>query len=108
MKHAKKTTASKAPTSPIIFNDRCIACGTCMQFCKNNVLEMDTDGKPLVANPRNCPPDCRTCARLCPTGAATFQDEEFFITYLKKRLASTKPLQPYGGEIFRCCEKHAP
>lgn len=107
MKEAKKTTVRKTPVSPIIFHDRCVACGTCMQFCKNDVMEMDADGKPLITSPWNCPAGCRTCARLCPTGAATFQDEEHFITYLQKRLSSTKP-PPYPAEAFRCNDKHCP
>jgi len=88
----KKPAAKKPPVSPIIFTERCVGCGTCMQFCKHDVIEADAeDGKPRIKSPWNCPVGCRTCARLCPTGAATFQDEEFFITYLKKRLSSRPP-----------------
>lgn len=74
--------------NPTIDAEKCIGCKACVEFCKNDVLEFDeATGKTRVKNPYNCVVECRTCARLCPTGAITFPDEEAFIAYIKEKLA---------------------
>lgn len=72
---------------PIMVAQRCIGCKTCIRHCKSNVLSFErTTQRVRVKDSPGCPSACRTCARLCPTGAVTFSDEEAFVTYLKKRL----------------------
>lgn len=72
---------------PEIVTERCIGCKTCIRYCKSKVLVFDRATRRIrVKDSRCCPWECRTCARLCPTGAVTFSDEEAFVRYLKKRL----------------------
>lgn len=72
---------------PVIFAERCSGCKTCIKHCKSKVLAYDrATGRIRVKESPGCLPDCRICARLCPTGAVTFSDEEAFVSYLKKRL----------------------
>ncbi len=62
---------------PIIDRDRCIACGTCIAFCKHGVYEEDGNGQPLVVAPENCVEFCRGCAKICPAEAISyFGDDE--------------------------------
>lgn len=62
---------------PIIDRDQCIACGTCIEFCKHGVYEEGGNGQPVVVAPENCVEFCRGCAKICPTGAISyFGDDE--------------------------------
>lgn len=71
---------------PAIDPEKCIGCKTCVDFCKNDVLEFDEAvQKTRVNNPYNCVVECRTCARLCPTEAISFPDEEAFNAYITSR-----------------------
>jgi NAD-dependent dihydropyrimidine dehydrogenase PreA subunit len=72
---------------PDIDAEKCTGCRTCIDFCRNDVLEFDgATQKAKLKNPDNCVVECRTCARLCPAGAITFPDEEKFIAYIKEKL----------------------
>lgn len=76
---------------PTIDAKKCIGCKACVEFCKNDVLEFDeATGKTRVKNPYNCVVECRTCARLCPTEAITFPDEEAFVVYIKEKLEGVR------------------
>lgn len=75
--------------NPTIDPEKCIGCKVCVEFCKNDVLEFDeAKQKTRVKNPYNCVVECRTCARICPTGAITFPDEVAFIAYIREKLSN--------------------
>ncbi|MGC8837823.1 MAG: 4Fe-4S dicluster domain-containing protein [Anaerolineae bacterium] len=62
---------------PIIHEDLCIACGTCVEFCPHEVFVQLDGSTPQVVNPDNCVEFCRGCSKVCPEGAITyFGDEE--------------------------------
>ncbi len=72
---------------PVIIAERCAGCKTCIRHCKSKVLAYDRATQKIrIKDSSGCLLECRTCARLCPTGAVTFSDEEAFVVYLKKRL----------------------
>lgn len=56
---------------PIIDEDLCINCNTCVNFCQHNVFE-DGDPVPLVVNPENCVEFCRGCGKICPEEAISY------------------------------------
>ncbi len=77
----------KIPWYPTIDAEKCTGCRTCVEFCKNGVLEFDeTEQKVRVRAPYNCVVECRTCGRLCPAEAIRFPDEKGFAETLKKLL----------------------
>ena len=47
--------------------DCCIACGTCITECPDNVYDEGDDGKPINARDENCT-DCGICVNECPEG----------------------------------------
>lgn len=57
---------------PIIDRDKCMSCGTCVDFCPHGVYELDGDGPPTVKAPENCVEFCRGCARICPEEAISY------------------------------------
>lgn len=48
----------------------CVAprCGICIDVCPNDVLRLDSDGKPRIVYPSDCN-NCMTCVALCPVEA---------------------------------------
>ena len=48
----------------IINKKKCISCGTCVESCPANVLELECDGKPKVSALHECIV-CRNCQHLC-------------------------------------------
>lgn len=58
---------------PIINENSCIACGTCVVNCKAGVF--DRRRKPVVIKKENCIEGCKTCANVCPMKAITFFEE---------------------------------
>lgn len=56
---------------PIISEDLCINCNTCVDFCTHGVYESG-DFFPQVVNPDNCVEFCRGCSKICPTEAITY------------------------------------
>ncbi len=57
---------------PIIDEEQCISCGTCVEFCKNGVFVVGEDGLPQVVEPDNCVEFCRGCAKICPAEAISY------------------------------------
>jgi CDP-4-dehydro-6-deoxyglucose reductase len=58
---------------PIVDEDACIGCGTCVTGCGRLVYRFDYESKKaVVADPLNCMVGCVTCANTCPTKAISF------------------------------------
>ena len=78
----------EVPWFPVIEPDKCTGCRTCVDFCRNDVLEIDESaGKSRVKNPFNCVVECSACANLCPEGAITFIDSEHWAAFIKERVS---------------------
>lgn len=60
---------------PIIDEEKCTGCLTCVNFCPHEVYEVSDTGKPKVVNPENCVEFCRGCQRICPAGAISYFGE---------------------------------
>ena len=60
---------------PIIDEEKCIGCMTCVNFCPHGVFE-EVDGKPKVANPDRCVEFCRGCQKICDVRAIAFQGDD--------------------------------
>jgi len=56
---------------PIIDEEKCIGCNTCVDFCMKGVYENGNE-IPIVKRPENCIEFCMGCAKICPEGAITF------------------------------------
>jgi len=78
---------------PTIDTEKCIACLTCVRFCKQGVYA-EVDGKPKVVNPQNCVVGCRGCESACPMRAISHPSDEY-LEALKKNKKS--------DEISGCC-----
>jgi len=75
------------PWYPRIDADKCIGCRTCVEFCKNGVLEFDeATGKASVSSPFNCVVECSTCGRLCPAEAISFPEQAAFAEIIRRLL----------------------
>jgi NAD-dependent dihydropyrimidine dehydrogenase PreA subunit len=88
MKTWRGIPREEIPWYPTIDPDRCTGCRTCVDFCRNDVLDFDDDvGKSRVKNPCNCVVECSTCAKLCPEGAISFPEEGAWISFIKERMS---------------------
>lgn len=56
---------------PIINEDLCANCNTCVDFCPNGVYAAG-DFYPMVVKPENCVEFCRGCSKVCPNDAITY------------------------------------
>lgn len=82
------------PWYPTIDEAKCIGCRTCVDFCKNGVLEFDeATGKASVRSPFNCVVECSTCGRLCPAEAISFPDQKDFSEKIHYLLSSKVHVQ---------------
>lgn len=52
----------------LIFDDRCTGCARCVTVCPTDVLALDTDGKPRIADQAACQ-TCFMCELYCPGDA---------------------------------------
>ena len=90
MKTWRGIPREQIPWYPTIDPDKCTGCRTCVDFCRNDVLEFnEADGKTRVKNHYNCVVECSTCAKLCPEGAITFPEEVAWIAFIKNRMSRT-------------------
>jgi len=63
--------------NPIVDEDACIGCGTCVTGCGRSVYRFDFESKKaVVVDPLNCMVGCMTCANTCPTNAIHFPSLE--------------------------------
>lgn len=77
----------RIPWYPTIDAEACSGCRTCIEFCKNNVLDFDEiKNKAKVVHPFNCVVECSTCGRLCPSEAIHFPEERDFSKILNQLL----------------------
>lgn len=88
MKEWRGIPREDIPWFPTIDQETCIGCGSCVEFCPNDVLSFDEmTGKARVRNQYNCVVECKACAKLCPVEAITFPDEEEFRRFVTLKLA---------------------
>jgi len=81
----------KIPWYPTIDAEKCIGCRTCIDFCKNGVLEFDENAqKARVRAPFNCVVECSTCGRLCPVGAISFPEGKDFSELIRRLLQGSE------------------
>ena len=57
------------PVKLVIDSEKCDGCGTCVDACPVNVLEVK-NGKCAIVNLDECI-ECRACEASCPKGAIT-------------------------------------
>ncbi len=48
-----------------VYRELCKACGVCVAFCPQKVLEPDAEAYPVAAHPEACV-NCKACERHCP------------------------------------------
>jgi NAD-dependent dihydropyrimidine dehydrogenase PreA subunit len=77
----------KIPWYPTIDHDKCINCGTCVEYCKLGVYDLTeerNEKKPIVKYPNNCVVFCTGCKGQCPVGAITFPSKQETRELIKK------------------------
>lgn len=79
---------------PTIDPEKCVACLSCVRFCKQGVYVEEGD-KPKVVNPQNCVVGCRGCESVCPMGAISHPSDDY--------LEQLKKDERYSDEISDCC-----
>jgi NAD-dependent dihydropyrimidine dehydrogenase PreA subunit len=57
---------------PIINEEMCSICHTCVDFCPHEVFVIGKNDYPKVVNPDNCVEFCRGCAKICPSDTITY------------------------------------
>jgi NAD-dependent dihydropyrimidine dehydrogenase PreA subunit len=78
---------SKIPWNPKIDYDKCVNCGTCVEYCKLGTyvtVEEHEEKKPIVKNPNNCVVLCTGCEGQCPVGAISFPSKQKTRKLIKK------------------------
>jgi len=72
------------PWYPTIDPDMCTGCNECLDFCANEVFELNEDDMIMaVKNPFNCVVGCNKCAEFCSTGALTFPGKDELVAMLR-------------------------
>ena len=76
IKKSRKTSPNKKKHFDVSFyHDWCKACGICMAFCPQKIIEADKNGKPEIVAMDNCV-GCRFCEIHCPDFAITVSDRK--------------------------------
>ena len=57
---------------PVVNDEICIGCGTCVAVCPTGVFEMK-ESKAKVVAPEKCT-GCKTCETSCPVGAIKVEE----------------------------------
>jgi len=57
---------------PMINYEKCIECGTCVEFCQHGVYDKAKSPRPVVVYPEGCVQGCKGCAGQCPTDAIEY------------------------------------
>lgn len=84
----------------IIENDLCHRCGSCVGICPTDVLDLDSEEYPVVANLSACT-DCDLCVRVCPG------DEFDALGIGKDRYPVPPPVEDMHGHIAQAYLAHA-
>lgn len=61
---------------PIIDHEKCVECGTCINFCPHDVYDKEKNPFPEVLLPDACVQRCHGCGNICPAGAITYQGDD--------------------------------
>jgi ferredoxin len=87
---------------PVVLQDKCVACGTCVDACPRNIIELRNKGKkdrrifvscinkekggPARKNCKVACIGCGKCVKVCPFDAITMENNLAYIDYEKCRL----------------------
>lgn len=71
------------PWFPVIDPNKCLNCGSCMEFCNNDVYE-EGELSPIVKSPYNCVVGCTSCQKVCEADAISFPSKDELISWLKE------------------------
>ena len=77
----------KITWNPTIDHDKCVNCGTCVEYCKlgvYDVVEEQGEKRPIVKNPNNCVVFCTGCEGQCPAGAISFPSKQKTREFIRK------------------------
>lgn len=64
-----------APSTIVIYEKRCKACGICLALCPRQVIAANSDGKPVPTAPERCTA-CGLCETHCPDLAIVIRRTE--------------------------------
>ena len=81
-----KERPEKKEVAPVVDQDLCILCATCVELCPSGALSMNDAVHP---DPKTCIL-CHACVKNCPTGAIAFQ---------------AKPLQELAAKLSHDCSE---
>ncbi|BBO68821.1 (4Fe-4S)-binding protein [Desulfosarcina alkanivorans] len=70
----------------VIDRDACSGCGTCLEWCPTDAIEIDEDG--VARRDENACLGCGVCARFCPESAISLQEGFRKVFILPPRLRS--------------------
>lgn len=56
----------------MVNQNKCIACGACIEICPVGAISWDTNGKSKI-DPKKCI-KCHSCESICPVEAIEIQD----------------------------------
>ncbi len=73
LKGGKKKNKPPLRAKVIVFDNWCKGCGLCVEFCPQDVLEMNGGGKVRVAAPERCVA-CHWCDTHCPDFAIVVRE----------------------------------
>jgi 2-oxoglutarate ferredoxin oxidoreductase subunit delta len=71
----KKPVKKKKHFDVSFYHDWCKACGICMAFCPQKIIEADKNGKPGIVKSDKCV-GCRFCEIHCPDFAITVSERK--------------------------------
>ncbi|HHB76856.1 MAG TPA: 2-ketoglutarate oxidoreductase subunit delta [Desulfobulbus sp.] len=74
-KSRRAATKKKKQYDVSFYHDWCKACGICMAFCPQKIIQADKNGKPFISEMDKCV-GCRFCEIHCPDFAITVSDRK--------------------------------
>lgn len=80
---------------PVIIEDKCTGCKTCMMYCSVDAIEYKADKKKCWINPETCT-ECYVCLRMqvCPVGAIHLSPLDGF--YKEFQHVISDPVENHG------------